>query len=236
MVPNTARRACAGRRRIPPRTLPSIRFGAITCLSTPPIASRPPRMMPYPWLKDRNRRTIRDNVSALIDHCEVLDLADELREARRWARQQLRWLGRRPRDAEVAGLARDQLEACASDRVGYLRRPAPYGGERLFFRCAACHAAASKLYRPIGTESFRCRRCWQVRYPDPRGYGGHFGRFPRLAGIVQAFEGPGRRPRRFHRAAAQLQSLVMPALSILTADTEAEVTNRLKPYRRSVRS
>jgi hypothetical protein len=55
-----------------------------------------------------------------------------------------------------------------------------YGGRRWFFECPTCGRHVCKLFMPVSTTRFRCRRCHRLTYRSCQESGTLFGYFHRL--------------------------------------------------------
>jgi hypothetical protein len=101
---------------------------------------------------------------------------------------------------------------------GFTTGPSGFGGRKWFFRCGGCGGRAVYLYRPLGAESFTCRRCWGLAYPKSRITLG-IGKVYQLEEYVRSFDGrPGRKPRRWHRAVKELRMLLRLGYQMLAPE------------------
>jgi hypothetical protein len=156
-----------------------------------------------------------------VHECERVDIADELREAKRIARRELARDGSgKPAKAVLARAVADLLGVAQGPHGdGFTTGLCGFGGQRWFFRCGGCGSRAWYLYRPQGAVSFRCRLCWRLGYSNWRRGDLGIGRLHALQSYVGSFEGrPGRRPRRHHRAVQELGAIIFAGMLLLAPD------------------
>jgi hypothetical protein len=153
-----------------PSSQPSSSFGASLWCCSPGCRASGSRRTPLRAPGHPSQFRIRFPLmrAVRVYECERPDVADELRDAKRVARRELRLGG----TWKKADLARVIVEVLANERGphgdGFMTGPSGFGAARWFFRCGGCGGRAVFLYKPPGAESFACRRCWRLAYPKSR--------------------------------------------------------------------
>jgi hypothetical protein len=138
-----------------------------------------------------------------VHETERLGFRDELRVVKGLARRELAGATGRLKRQVAQVVDRALRDAAGPHGAGFMTSGSGFGGCRWFFRCGGCGGRAVQLYRPIGSENFRCRRCWGLTYS--RHGRCDLGRLLDLEAQLVAYVGrPGRRPRRYWRAVVQL--------------------------------
>jgi hypothetical protein len=155
-------------------------------------------------------------VSVALNGCAWRDFRDELREAKRHARFILDET--RPTKAAIATcIARRFETSLGVHGSGYAAAPTRFGGVRWHYCCPNCERRVQRLFRPLGWESWTCRRCCGVgRIRRDRGW--RWGeRLVPLMLELEAYRGRrGRRPKHYYRVVRELGAIVAAGQSILT--------------------
>jgi len=154
-------------------------------------------------------------VSVALNGCAWRDFRDELRQTKKDARALVGEV--RPTKAAIAACVARRFETSFGVHGGgYAAAPTRFGGVRRHYCCPQCDRRVQRLFRPLGWESWTCRRCCGVgRIRKDRGWRWGEQLVPLMLEL-EAYRGRrGRRPKHYYRLLRDLSGIVTAGRRVL---------------------